>query len=592
MNEIIEKLQREKLTDYQPVPFWSWNAKLDPEELIRQIRWMKECGIGGFFMHARTGLKTEYLSKEWMNCVDICAEEAAKLEMNAWIYDENGWPSGSAGGKLLAERNNRNQYLIAETGDFDPTAAVSYRLEKERLVRVYEKTEDGSYLNLHIRVAASTTDILNPEVVDQFLSLTHEKYQEHYGMTFSEKVKGFFTDEPQYYGGHTPYTKMMEAYFQEQYQEDILDSLGLLFVEREGYRSFRYRYWKGMQSLLLKNFAGKVYEWCEAHGVRLTGHYVEEQTLGGQIRWCGGVMPFYEYEHIPGIDWLGRASDNELSPRQVGSVAAQLGKKQVLTETFAFCGWDISPFELRRIAGFQYVNGVNLMCQHLIPYAEYGTRKHDYPAHYSPVNPWVQEEFGTFNTYFTRLGYLLAEGEQKVRTAMLHPIRSAYLEYKREAEKEGYGIALLEQQLKGACRTLSRLNIAYHFLDETLLEKYGFVREGAIGCGACSYDYLVIPPLMTMDRSTERLLREYAAQGGRILLLGDAPPYLEGEPYDYPYLKSNCTLEEIEAAQPYHVSNPDTEIYSALYTLDGTSYLYAVSASRTEAYRQIGRAHV
>lgn len=80
MNEIIEKLQREKLTDYQPVPFWSWNAKLDPEELIRQIRWMKECGIGGFFMHARTGLKTEYLSKEWMNCVDICAEKPQNLK--------------------------------------------------------------------------------------------------------------------------------------------------------------------------------------------------------------------------------------------------------------------------------------------------------------------------------------------------------------------------------------------------------------------------------------------------------------------------------------------------------------------------------
>jgi hypothetical protein len=52
--------------------------------------------------------------------------------------------------------------------------------------------------------------------------------------------------------------------------------------------------------------------------------------LGG-----AGVMPSYEYEHIPAIDCLGKECQTELPPKQVGSVAAQMGKKQILTETFA-----------------------------------------------------------------------------------------------------------------------------------------------------------------------------------------------------------------------------------------------------------------
>lgn len=589
MEQILERLKQEKLVDYRPIPFWSWNAELEPEELVRQIHWMQENGIGGFFMHARAGLKTGYMSEEWMQCVETCTKEAQKLGMSAWIYDENGWPSGFAGGKLLEKEEDRDQYLLAETGDFDDEATVNYRLDGEQLVRVYRKEGEGEYLNLFIHVAASTADILNPAVVDKFLSLTHEKYLDYFGERFPKEVKGFFTDEPQYQRWRTPYTKMIAQYFKEEYQEDILDSLGLLFVEKEGYRTFRYRYWKGMQTLMLQNFAGKIYGWCNDHEVRLTGHYVEENSLGWQLMCCGGVMPFYEYEHIPGVDWLGRASENELVPRQVSSVAAQLGKKQVLTESFALCGWDISPAELRRIAGFQYVNGVNLLCHHLVPYAEYGNRKHDYPAHYSVINPWVKEEFGTFNTYFTRLGYLLGEGKEQVNVAMLHPIRSGYFDYKRELEEEGFGIAALDEQLRKACRTLSGVNIAYHFLDETLLAKYGYVRDKTIGCGEVSYDYLVLPSLVTMDKSTERLLHEYVAQGGKVLLLGDAPQYLEDEAYDYPYLHSNCTLEEIQKAQPFQVTDSDTMIYATLRVLDDTPYLYAMNASDTREYSQTFR---
>ena len=83
-------------------PFWSWNDSLEKEELCRQIDLMKQNGIDGFFMHARGGLVTEYMSDEWFDCIEACIKQAEKLGMEAWAYDENGWPSGFADGAVPA----------------------------------------------------------------------------------------------------------------------------------------------------------------------------------------------------------------------------------------------------------------------------------------------------------------------------------------------------------------------------------------------------------------------------------------------------------------------------------------------------------
>ena len=114
---------------YRPIPFWSWNDELDSDRLRGQIRWMHENGIGGFFMHARGGLKTPYLGEEWMQCIEACCDEAKKLGMDAWAYDENGWPSGFAGGLLLedtavlqamepGEQPSRMCYMIKKDGTY------------------------------------------------------------------------------------------------------------------------------------------------------------------------------------------------------------------------------------------------------------------------------------------------------------------------------------------------------------------------------------------------------------------------------------------------------------------------------------------
>ena len=66
---------------YRGKPFWSWNGELDEKELIRQVGVMREMGFGGFFMHSRSGLITEYLGDEWFRLINAVADEGARQGM-------------------------------------------------------------------------------------------------------------------------------------------------------------------------------------------------------------------------------------------------------------------------------------------------------------------------------------------------------------------------------------------------------------------------------------------------------------------------------------------------------------------------------
>ena len=523
----------------QSLSFWSWNDKLEQKKLIKQIERMRDCGFGGFFMHARSGLKTEYLSKEWFDCVRTCIKKAKELKIKPWLYDENGWPSGAAGGRLLSDEKCLENFLTFDIGALNENAFVSYDLSGDALKRLKRGEKADIALNVYKNVSISTVDILDDKVTEKFISHTHEVYDKEFGGRIADFVEGFFTDEPQYYGGATPFPHLISDYFRAEHGEDVLDGLGLLFFEKSGYEAFRYKYYLACQTLFLDNYSKKIYEWCENHGVKLTGHYVEEANLSKQMYHCAGVMPFYEYEHIPAIDWLCRRFISVVPIKQLVSAAAQTGKKEVMTESFAMTGWDVTPTELKAIAEFQFIYGVNYTCMHLFPYSEVGDRKNDYPAHFSDTNAWAYDVLPRFNEYFDKLGEIIRNTEEDARVGVIHPMRTAYIKFRRRIS-ENYDESFTEFSDYLAEKT------AFHYLDETLLEKHGFVSGDKLVCGKREYSYVILPPeILTVGKNTDRLLREFVKNGGKILVAGKVPSLLEGKKADFGYLKSNVSIDEI-----------------------------------------------
>jgi len=537
--KLREALEKENLTDYQGIPFWSWNNSLDEAALVKQIEEMHEAGLGGFIMHARTGLTTEYLGEKWFSCIDACLKKAKELGMNAWVYDENGWPSGFVGGKLLETEEYRAQFLEYEVkSEYDATAYGVYKKTESGYVRI-KAAEAGltEYHCVYLRTSPANTDILNPAVVEEFIRETHEEYYKRFADSFGKELVGFFTDEPQYYRWATPFSRMTIEPFKERYGEDVVDGLVYLFNKDEEGFEFRTRYYKLMNELYTINFYKRLYDWCEEHNCKLTGHSVEESGLCCQMMGGAGCMPSYEYEHIPGIDCLGRDCGTELSPKQVGSVASQLGIKQVLTETYGCSGFDTTPQELKSLGEYQYFNGVNLMCHHLLPISIAAQGKYDHPPVFSSHNNWFKE-MRTFNDYFTRLGYLVANTKENYDVLLLNPMRCVYLTF-IHAEQD-FSVKELQEAFFRTLNLFRQKGIQYHLADEWLLEKYGSVENGKLRIGKCTYDKVFVPYMPSMSRPTVEILKKYDGK----LFVTENPCYVDGVKESVE-LNGNMTLDDV-----------------------------------------------
>ncbi|MBQ7900892.1 MAG: hypothetical protein IJ365_02860, partial [Clostridia bacterium] len=109
--KLDDSLFRNPTSEYRGMPFWAWNTKLDCNELNEQIDIFKQMGYGGFHMHVRQGLETDYMGREFIDAARSCTAKAKQKNMYAWLYDEDRWPSGAAGGEVTKEKKYRLKYL-------------------------------------------------------------------------------------------------------------------------------------------------------------------------------------------------------------------------------------------------------------------------------------------------------------------------------------------------------------------------------------------------------------------------------------------------------------------------------------------------
>ena len=500
MGELREKF-RNPGAKYRPLPFWSWNERLDPAETARQVRLMGEAGIGGFFMHARGGLQTPYMGEEWHDNVRAAIDAAKAYGMHPWVYDEDGWPSGFGGGLVSGMGVEYQQkYLRIEEGNRRCGTTVCHA---------------GGY-HLYYEVNPFYVDTLDPKVVRLFLDRIYRPYAERYGT----EIEGFFTDEPQVSRHVMPWSFVLPEAYRARWGEALLPRLHELFCPVGDYRNTRFRFWRLITDLFSESYMRQVHDFCHAHGLRLTGHLLCEESMQSQILCHGAVMPHYEYFDIPGMDWLGKSRRECLTPLQVSSAAQQLGKRQILSETFAGCGHNVGHEELKALYEWQMVRGVNLLCQHLMGYSLRGLRKRDYPPALNYQQPWWGD-YKAFNDTVSGIGKLLCEGDVAFDTLLLHPQSSAWILFD---SRENEGLAELERDLLNDIRTLEEKHVCFHLGDETLMERHAFVDGAALVIGTQRYTRVVLPRTLRLFENTERLLREYRANGGVVLSAGEVPP--------------------------------------------------------------------
>lgn len=497
---------------YRPIPFWSWNEKLETAETAEQVCAMNDVGIGGFFMHARGGLQTEYMSDEWFDNVEAATAEAEKLGMYSWAYDENGWPSGFGGGAVngLGVEYQQKYLRMEDSPEHTETA-------------ICKSGEHYFYYDIN----PFYVDTLDKKVIKAFIDSTYEPYYQRFG----NRITGFFTDEPQISRNGIPWSFVYEEEYKARYGENILEHLEELFLPAGNYKDTRKKFWKMVTDLFSDAFFKQIYDWCEERGLHLTGHLVLEESLKGQLITNGACMPHYEYFHIPGMDWLGRRIYDCLTARQVSSVAEQLGKDLVLSETFALSGHNVSMAELKGIYEWQMVRGINLLCPHLEGYSLRGMRKRDYPPAMYRQQPWWSD-YDKWVYAVSRTGMILADGVKTVDVLLLHPQTTAWTLYDNN---ECAGLKELNQKFIDTIKVLEGKHINFHLGDETIMQRHAKVENGKIVIGKQSYSYVIDSCCEEYLPTTEKILAEYKAQGGKFVTADEiaANPVTDDETITY-----------------------------------------------------------
>ena len=224
------------------------------------------------------------------------------------------------------------------------------------------------------------------------------------------------------------------------------------------------------------------------------------------------------------MDWLGRNTIPCLTHIQVGSAAAQTGKKQVLSETFALCGHNVGHEELKRNYEWMMVRGINLLCQHLEGYSNRGIRKRDYPPAMYIQQPWWAE-YKVFNDAMSRVGMLLSEGEIKFDTLLMHNMTSAWICYNNTNNTyNGKDIAYYNSSLINATQALEAKHIPFHLGDETLMERHGRVEGNKLIIGKQTYTKVVLPEYISFMPNTVKLLDEFRKNGGIVTTVDELAP--------------------------------------------------------------------
>ena len=559
--QLDRELFKNPTAEYRGTPFWAWNCDLEEKELLRQIDIFKEMGLGGFHMHCRDGMSTEYLSENFMGLVKACTDHAKKNEMLSWLYDEDKWPSGFAGGYVTKDEAFRQRYI---TFTCDPNynhrasayILVSFDivLDGDGCLKSYKKISDGDTVegvrwDIWREIAPSSAwynnqayvDTLNPKAIEKFIETTHEQYYETVGDEFGKTVPAIFTDEPQFTRKSTlgfaesrqnislPWTDDLEESYTAEYGESLIEHLPeLLWDLPEGQVSVtRYQYHDHISERFARAFADTCGKWCEDHGIMLTGHMMAEPSLHSQTMCIGDCMRSYRSFQLPGIDMLC-AYFEFTTAKQCQSAVHQYGRPGMMSELYGVTGWDFD-FRGHKLHGdWQAALGVTVRVQHLSWVSMKGTAKRDYPASISYQSPWYKE-YSYVEDHFGRVNTALTRGKPLVKVAVIHPVESYWLHFGPN-EQTALVRNRLETNFKDVTNWLLRGSIDFDYICESLLPSQCEKGGAPLKVGEMAYDVIIVPECETLRSSTLERLEAFRAAGGKLVFMGDAPKYENARP--------------------------------------------------------------
>jgi len=536
------------------VPFWFWNGDQQEAEITRQLELAAANGLRGMAIHARHGNQTEYMSDRWLELVRHSCVEAIRLGLDIWLYDEEGYPSGTVGHRLQKDDPSLQQkqlvydyvqgHALAEVDD------LAYVYDAETLDRVDPDgvAADQDVLAFWIRHTPRYIDALKREASERFLDMTHRKYHDALGEFFGKPITHVYTDDLNSFlksDPSLPYTDDLFEQFQACCGYDLAAELPKLVENVPGCEAVRFDFRRLVLDLFLDRYVTPMYAWCEEHGLVFPGHLSgDEGEIDKAACRFGSAMAFYEREHVPGIDdFLCDVPDGRYLAdirnhrnhcpavlfKQVSSVANQLKGGACGCEVLTFLGWGAPVWAQAAFLNYELALGVNLMTHHDFSYATGGVAKRDCPPSYFFQQPYWPH-YGAFHDAVARSTQLLTRGQYDASVLVVHPMTSCWV----GLDGDGSSLAVdfpvrrpnpypnvrtLEDRLAEVSHELLRARVGFEYGDESILAEHGSVSNGELRVGDMHYDTVIVPPVWNLTEPVVDLLEWFGACGGRLVVI-------------------------------------------------------------------------
>ena len=549
--------------DFSPAPLWVWNDRMTNELIDFQMQEFKNTGTHMVFIHPRPGLITEYLSNEWFELVKHTVDKARELDMKVWLYDENSYPSGFAGGHVPAatfatsdpiaglqlkklevlDEKDTTSYMLIIKQMGNTLANITNSRDKYygkpgtyyAFTKWYYPKGEGWYGGF------SYVDLLAYGITEKFMKVTMDGYEEYIGNEFGKLVPGIFTDEPNIntIGGPNTvvrFTPVLFNRFEKKYGYQLQPYLPCLYDEVGDWKNVRHDYHALLLEMFTERWSQPWEKYTSEKNMKWTGHYWEHGWPNPEHG--PDNMAMYAYHQYPGIDMLFNSDDipeqfgNIRAVKELSSVANQLDKDRSLSETYGGSGWELTFADMKRQGDWEYVLGVNFMNPHLAHGTLKGARKRDYPQSFSYHTPYW-DNIKPLNEYFHRLSFALSAGEQMNRILVLEPTSTGWMLNSTIERKGPNGeprqIDLLKESFQGLLTQLEKSQVEYDLGCEDIMKDHGVVTNGGLVIGSRTYDLVVLPPMtQNLMSPTYQLLAEYLKQGGKVISLSKAPERIDG----------------------------------------------------------------
>ncbi|MCI5971279.1 MAG: hypothetical protein MRZ29_09140 [Oscillospiraceae bacterium] len=579
--------------EYRGAPFWAWNTTLKEDELLKQIDIFKEMGFGGFHMHSRVGLESIYLGEHFMNMIKKCVDKAKDNDMKAYLYDEDRWPSGTAGGYVTKEKKYRRKSAVfskdmpcdilskeeaLEKGEPYFLAAYDIILDNEgyllsyRRIGINDKAEgEKRYLYVHFAAECewfnnqAAVDTMDKDAIKKFLDITFDAYTSKVGEEFGKTIPSIFTDEPcsspSWSGFKRKFSNTFSlpcektdidlliswsTRFEEEFEKmcgyDILDRFPeMVFQNRKKSYKVRYDYFNCRSELFVSSFADQYKKRCDENNIAFTGHIMYEDFINMQTRFVAETMRFYRSFTIPGIDMLG-VNLKFQTAKQAQSMKNQYGREGMLSELYGVTNWDFD-FRNHKLHGdWQAALGVTLRVPHLAWLSMRGEGKRDYPASINYQSPWYKE-YSLVENHFARLNTALTRGKPIVRVAVIHPVESFWVNCGPDTKTQLIRDCIDDDFLK-IVNILLKNNIDFDFVCEAELPNLCKKAEKPLQVGEMAYDVVVLPNLYGIRGTTLKILQDFISCGGKVVNAGRMPEYVDGN-FDENAEKMLCGCEKV-----------------------------------------------